>query len=601
MRVLAYDTETNGLDLHYGKRMFAFSTCSPGGMSRAWRLSRGGSTAYLKRLFGERAIVKVMHNAKFDLTATEYQLGRRVAETTTFHDTILMSHVLQNLHPTHRLKDLSWELAGIPKDDEKAVKAFTRGGGDYSMVPEWLMKPYQRLDAERCMLLHLFFYPKIQANKQYLEIYEMERDLVIPTIRMEQHGLMVNRRSCEKLIGSIEQDIEVLLDEIEVHAGKRINPNKPADVRWLLFVKSKLPARTRTAITKEIGTQKSALLELKEEFKHPAVDMILKHRSWERGTKILQSYLDLCDGNDIIHPNIRTCGAKTGRESCSRPNLQNVAKSKVLLNPFPIPARLAFRPRPGCVNVHIDYAGIEMRILVHYSGEQVLVAKLRLGEDVHEPACYVFYGDRFRNAVGGERKMLRDASKNANFSIPYGSSAKKVSNILSMPFSEGSRRYIMYRHAFPDLCALNQQIARQVRECGYVTTIFGRKLYVPRQKAYMGTNYLVQGTAAGILKRAQIRVHWLLEALTGGECCLLLPIHDEVVLEVPRTRLKDFTGNVYPKIFTSSSILLSYNSILASGPAGNTIESHSPFLLILVSVYTILSNLSINHQTIGMS
>ena len=548
MRVLAYDTETNGLDLHYGKRMFAFSTCSPGGMSRAWRLNHKRSGVYLKRLFAERDIVKVMHNAKFDLTATEYQLGRRVAETTTFHDTILMSHVLQNLHTTHRLKDLTWELAGIPRDDERAVKAFIARGGDYSTVPEWLMKPYQLLDAERCMLLHLFFYPMIQKNKQYLEIYEMERDLIIPTMRMEQHGLMLNRRSCEKLIGNIQQDVDLLLDEIEEHSGRRINPNKAKDVRWLLFIKSGLPARTRTAVTKEIGTQKSALLELKEEFEHPAVDMILKHRSWARGIKILQSYLNLCDDADIIHPDIRTCGAKTGRESCSKPNLQNVAKSKVLLNPFPIPARLAFRPRPGCVNVHIDYAGIEMRILVHYSGESVLVAKLRLNEDVHEPACHVFYGSRFREATGSERKMLRDASKNANFSIPYGSAAQKVSNILSMPLSEGSRRFIMYRHAFPDLCALNQKVARQVREHGYVTTIFGRKLYVPRQKAYMGTNYLVQGTAAGVVKRAQVRVHVLLESLTGGECCLLLPIHDELVLEVPRTRLRGFTGDVYPRI-----------------------------------------------------
>lgn len=551
MKYLAYDTETTGLDLLRSDKMFAFSLADEQLRSSVFRLDGSAvrqvrSQQKLQWVWQQQA-PKVMHNAKFDLRATEKQLDCKLAETHTFHDTILQSHIVQNLHPSHRLKDLAFELAGIPKDDELQVKRYVPEWGNYQSVPEDIMEPYQHADAVRTMLLHLFFYPKIMTNSRWREVYETELDLVRTTLRMEERGVMVHIPNCRALISHLEQDVEMVLDEIESYAGKRINPDRPEPLRWLLFEKAGLPVVNLTEIEGSPSTDKDTLLELRESHPNPVLDMILKYRSWSRGITMLSQYLELADGEGVIHPNIRTCAAKTGRESCSNPNLQNVAKAEVVKNPFPVPARRAFRPRPGFVNFHIDYSGQEMRLLVDASGEDFLRRVVTRGTeehekyhgDIHLPAMEVFYGDLWRNPKHPRWKPYRDACKNTNFAIPYGASGVQAARTLGKAVQEGTLLLAAYRQRFPHLCDLTKTIVQQVKESGYVETSFGRTLHVPRESAYIGTNYKIQGTGAGIIKRAQNRVHKLLEEETGGEAGIILPIHDELVVEFPRNRLSE--------------------------------------------------------------
>jgi len=572
--VISYDTETTGLCPHLdGVKMFAFSTCTPSGITNVHRLD--GSR--VRQIMGHKALynlwvkdsrfTKIMHNAKFDLGFTEKELGIPVS-LGPFHDTSIQSHICQSHHPTHRLKDLAWELAGIPRDDETAIKSFIRGQNsfNYQIVPEDVMTTYQRLDAERCMLLHLFFHPMILANKQWREIYQMELDLIRVTLRMERRGLMLNRHKCEQVISKLKHDIQDVREEFgeiaKKHTGEPFSPTQTAKVAHLLFDVLKLPVLKRTKVTEQPSTDKDdALLPLRLTNPHPVIDLILKYRSWSHGISILTSYLEHADAGGIIHPDIRTCGAtRTGRESCSRPNLQNVEKLGVLKNPFPIPARTVFRPRPGYVNFHIDYAGIELRLLVDSSGDDILLRELKKQDgDPHAMAARVFYPPftpeerREFSAVDNiiqqgfssfkkgdaEWSTLRGSAKNCNFAIPYGSGASTASTILAIPPELGRRRYAKYQRKFPRLCNLSSKIQADVRESGYITTKFGRRLYVPRNKPFYGTNYYIQGTAAGVLKRAQVRVAKILEEQTGGEVALLLPIHDEVIIECPRKRLKD--------------------------------------------------------------
>jgi len=295
------------------------------------------------------------------------------------------------------------------------------------------------------------------------------------------------------------------------------------------------------------STNKAVISQLREEHPHWVLDMVLKHRSWRRGSTMLGSYLDFAGEEDIIHPNIKTCGAATSRESCSNPNLQNVEKTGVLLNPFPVPSRTVFRPRPGFVNFHIDYAGIELRLLVHYSDDKRMIEAILKGEDVHALAAEVFYGDRFRRAKGSERTTLRGAAKNANFAIPYGASGKKVGATLGIGEREGMQRYAEYRRVFPGLCGLTKKIIEEVLETGHVLTAFGRKLYIPKDKPYIGTNYKVQGTAAGVIKRAQVRVNEYIQKNVGSGMQLLLPIHDEIILECERSLLP-YTNEIFRDI-----------------------------------------------------
>jgi DNA polymerase-1 len=282
------------------------------------------------------------------------------------------------------------------------------------------------------------------------------------------------------------------------------------------------------------------LLELRKTNPHKLLELTLQYKSWSHGISTLQSYLDVADEEGVIHPNIHTCQAITGRESCSNPNLQNVEKDVgALKNPYPVPARSVFRPRPGHVNFHLDYSGIEMRLLIHYSGDEELVRICREGGDVHIPWAEVFYGDRFRNAVGAERDKLRDATKGADFGIGYGASAQTTSTTLGVSLQEGVRILAECRKRFPKMIGLMRKITGMVLSNGFVKTAFGRPLHVPRSQAYIGTNYLIQGTAAEILKRGQIAAHHYLKEATGGEVSLLLPIHDELIIEFPRKQLTE--------------------------------------------------------------
>lgn len=562
---IAYDTETTGLRPHGKDTMFAYSTCDERGKINVIRMTDKLADDKLNAVvWGARnGDELVMHNSKFDLTFTEKRIGRRIAETIRFHDTMIMSHMLRNDHHGHGLKDLTWELAGIPKDDEDEVRRYAKNADDvdYSRVPEHIMRRYQEMDAKRTMLLYHFFMPKLQARPKLLECYGWERDVVVPTMRMEGRGFMINRERTATIRDSLEADAKETMDEVERVYGRRVDIGNNNVLRHILYTEKKLPVLARTSKTGLPSVEKEVLDELYQRTKDPLLRLAVRYGSRRRGSTMLQSYINLADDDGVIHPNIKTLGAVTGRESCRDPNLQNVEKEGRLQNPFPTPARKCFRPRPGFVNFHADYSAIELKLLVHYSKDPELVAEAAKPDgDPHYIAAQIFYqpftpedAEKYAEfcaanptiAAGidayekdsDEWNALRDPAKGTNFAVPYGAGWQKACATLGLPLEIGEVRFNEYRRRFPNLCNMTQDIVATVREKKGVETTFGRFLHVPRDKAYVGVNYLIQGTAAEILKRSQVRVHRYLEEATGGECGLIIPIHDELVIEWPRKRL----------------------------------------------------------------
>lgn len=525
--------------------MFMFSVCDSDGEKYHQRIDgpevrqiRG--TRMLRDLW-DGDTQQVMHNAKFDVTMAERALGRRDLRHKKFHDTYMQHHILHSSHPSHELKQLLWEYCGYPRDDETAVKKYLNSPRGYQDCPEHLMDKYAANDAERAMLLHLHLYPKILANEQYKEIYQTEMDLITATIAMEERGIMIDRKRTQELVDDLTAKTRRTEAEFTALTNEPVSTiNSPKKLAHLLFNKLKMPVVKKTP-TGSPSVDKDALAELKENYSNDTLELILMYRAWSNGSTMIKSYLDLADEEGIIHPDIHTCKAKTSRQSSRRPNLQNVQKEGVLLNPYPVPARRAFKPRPGFVNFHIDYSGIEMRLLVHYSGEELLIKIANEGGDIHEPAATIFYMDQFINAEKEERKSLRGAAKNANFAVPYGASWMKMAKTLGLSGPVGQARFREYCKTFPKLTSLTKTIIEEVKgNRGFVTTTFGRKLDVPLSKPYVGTNYKIQGTAAGVLKRAQVRIYkYLLDTGLLGDMNVLLPIHDEVIIEMSRKLLPD--------------------------------------------------------------
>jgi DNA polymerase-1 len=249
---------------------------------------------------------------------------------------------------------------------------------------------------------------------------------------------------------------------------------------------------------------------------------------------MVSSYFELAGNSGIIYPNIKTNGApKTGRESSENPNLQNVSKATNLVNPYTVPARQVFKAEKGHVLYFVDYAGIEMRLIVDACGCKPLRTIIDKGGDVHLPAAECFFKERFINCNDPiQRKTLRDAAKNAHFAIPYGTGFSKLVNILQVTLKEAERGFNEYAEKYPEVAYFTRNIVKEVKDKGYIETPFGRRLYVLKNKAYMGANYKIQGYAAGVIKRAQVFVDEYL-AIHWPEVRLVIPIHDELIISCP--------------------------------------------------------------------
>jgi len=541
---ISYDTETTGLDWHGRDYMFTFSTCTKAGKTEVHRLDDPRTEAVARRRLNEiwsdenRDLPKIMHNAKFDLGMTEKFLGRSLRGH-EIHETMALGHILFNQHPHLSLDDLAYDFFGYTKDQDEALVPYLASEFAYRDVPPEVLDPYQRADAERTMLLYLGFYPKV-VDGGYDEIYDMERELVWTTMDITRRGVMIDRDACVKTIEWCNDEASKALAEFRAITGiPTSSPAKADQLATILYKRLGFPILARTK-TGRPSTRKTVLRELFEQTKHPIFETIFKFRSYSRGESIIAGYVDRAGSDDLLHPNINPYQAATSRESCTNPNLQNVEVEGKLLNPYPVPARRCFRPKPGYVNFHLDYKGLQARIFTDYSQDKEFMAILNAGGDMHAAAAEEFLGARFMGERDTAiRKTLRDASKNGNFCVAFGGGMKKLALTLGLTQDECSPGYDRYKRRFPGLAELNKLDTQFVKEHGYVITTFGRKLSLPRSKPYMGTVYRVQGAEAGIAKRAQNRVNAYLRKATSNEVGIILPVHDELIIECPTKRMKD--------------------------------------------------------------
>jgi DNA polymerase-1 len=441
----------------------------------------------------------------------------------------------------------------------------------YREIPKPLMTQYQQNDVERTMLLFQSMWPLLNEKPRMLQEYYVELELVQATVLLEEHGIMVSRTEAENLVRWLRSELESNHQECVDTLGEWINFGSYPAVTRLLYHTMKFPVVKNDDNT--IATDKDAFEELRQycqtDRQHQVLDMILRHRSYTKGIAMVSSYLKAADGNDIIHPHINTNRAVTGRESSSNPNMQNVSKEVALKTKFPVPARKCFRARPGNVLILCDYAGIEMRLAVQGTGSERLIELLTHDFDFHDACAQSFFGPRYTDQgtclqfyltddhrrqkeyrglcdrIGREeaatqtykkaKKMLRSAAKNGRFAMLYGAGLKSVANTLMMSLAEARAGYVRDKSEYPEFYVFMDECTQFAREHGYIETFFGRELRVNPTKPYKATDYSIQGSAAGLFKRAQVRATKWLQENSGAR--FVLPVHDEFLFEYPRSEL----------------------------------------------------------------
>lgn len=272
--------------------------------------------------------------------------------------------------------------------------------------------------------------------------------------------------------------------------------------------------------------------------------LVLKYREVTKLTStyynhLIESPVDRyirADGREVgvLHCNFNQSEARTGRFSCSKPNLQNMPR---LLGP-----RECFIPRRGRRNWFFDYEQVEMKIFCHFAKDDDMARAIE--GDIHQFVAAEIYHVPFNDVTKEQRKR----AKQINFGIIYGAKPPKIAETLTekgLPTtpSEAALLCARYHKRFPSIRRLTVDFEKQLIKDGYVTNPFGRRYHISKKKGYTVLNYMCQGTSADLIKQRMVRV-WKYLRLAGAKSKMLMQVHDELCIEMPQCEEQRFVPKV---------------------------------------------------------
>jgi DNA polymerase-1 len=360
---------------------------------------------------------------------------------------------------------------------------------------------------------------------------EVELPLVRVLRDMELAGSKLDTERLHSISSRVKEEADQLEREIFELVGEPFMLGSPKQLEEVLFGRLGLSRKRRGKTG--YSTDARVLQAIRHE--HPVIPKIER---WRELTKLAQTYLDALPGllgeDGRLHTTFNQTAATTGRLSSNNPNLQNIPIRTELGREI----RSCFVAESGNLLVSADYSQVELRLLAHIAGEDVLKEIFRRGEDVHTATAVRVFGVTPDQIDPG----MRSKSKMINYGIVYGLSAWGMADRLDIPQEEADEFIQRYMAGFPAVARFIEQTIEQGTEHGYVATLFGRRRQVPELRARrwdlrkqgerFAVNMVIQGTAADIMKVAMVRtVAALKEA--GLESRLILSIHDELLFEAP--------------------------------------------------------------------
>lgn len=366
---------------------------------------------------------------------------------------------------------------------------------------------------------------------------EIELPLARVLGEMELCGFSADVNGLKALSSELDTRIKALESEIYSLVGYEFNLNSPKQLGVALFEKLGLPAKKKTKSGYSTGAE--VLEGLKNE--HPAVSLLLNYRQLAKLKSTYADGLQDCIAEDgRIHSTFNQTEARTGRISSLEPNLQNIpvrtAEGRRLREYFNAPA--------GRVLCDADYSQIELRVLASMSGDANMINAFGSGTDIHTVTASQVFGLP-QDMITPE---LRSRAKAVNFGIVYGIGAFSLSKDIGVTRSEADRYIKSYLAAYPGVAAYMEKAIDDAKKNGFVTTLYGRRRYIPELSNSNGNmrafgervarNAPIQGTAADIIKIAMIKVSRSLkdEFPTAG---LILQVHDELIVECDEKDAED--------------------------------------------------------------
>lgn len=539
--LVAFDTETDSLEA-VTARLVGFSLAVAPGEACYVPLGHGGTDllaenpeqipfaealARLKPLLVEPSVLKIGQNLKYDISV----LAQHGLTVSPFDDTMVMSFALDAGDHGHGMDELARLHLGHECISYKSVTGTGKSQIGFAAVPLSEATKYAAEDAD--VTLRLWHHLKLRLSPDRVTtVYELvDRPLVPVLSKMECTGIKVDRAVLARLSGEFAAQMESLEKEIHELAGQPFTIGSPQQLGNILFDKMGFKGGKKGK-----SGQYSTDVTVLEDLAGQGVEIARKVLDWRQLAKLKSTYTDSLQEQinaktGRVHTSYSLVGAQTGRLSSTDPNLQNIPIRTEMGRQI----RDAFVAEPGNVILSADYSQIELRLAAHFADVAPLRDAFEKGEDIHARTAQEMFGEVNRDTRG--------RAKTINFSILYGISRWGLAKRLESTPDEAQALIDAYFKRFPGISNYIQETLATVRECGYSTTLFGRKTWFPRIKSAnqaerqgserAAINAPIQGTSADIIKRAMVRMGPALEAAGLPHVKMLLQVHDELVFELP--------------------------------------------------------------------
>lgn len=513
---LAVDTETEGLEFwKCGVRLVQVGDTGAG-WAFPWERWAGPALAAISEYDGPI----VMHNAKFDTVMIEHHTKDATpVPRGQLHDTMVMGHLVAP-HMPKALKALCVQhIGGYASTLQQALDvAMTKNKWTWATVPIDFPMYWGYACIDTVLTARLFDVLHPQVESSYRDVYELEMAVVDIIGRMERRGAPIDLVYCAQARDRLGEYVETATRWCVDTYGFRPGSNK-AVTSQLLADGVELVKRTKTgqwALDDEV-------LEGLENSGNPLATTV---RAVRKATKIKSTYFDnfiSMHDNHVLHPSINQLGARTGRMSVNSPALQTLPRGPMVRDAF-----VASTADHSLVMADSDQ--IEMRLLAHFCQDPGLIAAINEG-DLHTNTARRVYGD----PTIGKKDPRRQTAKNAAFAKVYMAGVEKFAITAGIPVTEARAFLNGYDQQFPHVKAFQKQVDAVAQQRfalegeAYVVAPSGRRHVADNMReAYKLVNYLIQGTAADVLKQQLRNLD-----LAGMGPYMTLPVHDEVVFDIP--------------------------------------------------------------------
>ena len=483
-----------------------------------------------RSVYENEKILKIGQNLKYDLEVLrnyDIELKGKMWDTMIAHYLIqpelrhnmdYMAEIYLNYQTIH-----IDELIGAKGKNQRSMREL-----DPKEVYE-----YAAEDADITLQLKNKLEPELKKQGAEKLFYEIEMPLMPVLAEMEMTGVCLDTNSLSETSKQLTQrmlDIEQRIYEL---AGEHFNIASPKQVGDILFDKLKIIDKAKKTKKGQYVTSEEVLQQLRH--KHEIVGLILDHRGLK---KLLGTYIEalpklINPRTGHIHTSFNQTITATGRLSSSDPNLQNIP----IRGEDGKEIRKAFIPEPGCLFFSADYSQIELRVMAHLSQDPQMIEVFREGKDLHAATAANIYKKPIEEVTRDERTK----SKRANFGIIYGITVFGLAERLDIPRDEAKMLIDGYFNTFPQVHDYMEKSKEVARQQGYVTTLFGRRRYLPDINSANSVvrgfaernaiNAPIQGTAADIIKVAMIHIFQRFKT-EGIKSKMILQVHDELNFSV---------------------------------------------------------------------